>query len=439
MRKENSQTQTDSSPREADVLVLGAGISGLAAAGVLVKGGLRVIVLEGRDRIGGRVWTDSSLGPALDLGASWIHGVEGNPITGLAKAAGIETIPTDYDNWTLFDHDGRELSDGEQEEIEDLFQSIYAVIEDMQQEYDKDISLQRAFDKVADSRDLSAEELHRLQFSILGETSLEYGADPQDLSMLEWDQEEDFGGEDVLFPKGYGQIADDLARGLDIRLSIKVSSVSYGKNGAVVETSSGTYGADKALVTFPLGVLKQAVVKFDPPLPDSKQSAIGRLDMGVLNKVYLKFREVFWDEEIESFGYLGEITGEWADWLSFFPYLNLPVLMAFHGGAKGFELEELSDAQIIEGAMRTLHVIYGDSIPHPDGHIITRWGKDPFAYGSYSHVPPFASGDDYEELFEPVEGVLYFAGEAASRQYPGTVHGAYLSGMAAAEKILHKK
>lgn len=433
--EESEMPTIDLDSRESDVVVLGAGISGLAAARTLADKGFRVIVLEARDRIGGRVWTDASLGLPLDLGASWIHGVKGNPITKLAKQFGVQTSATDYDNYGLYDFDGREISDAEYAEMEDLFDSIYAEVAEMQEDTDDDMSLQQAIDEVILGRDLSAKELHRLNFYIQQETSLEYGADPDELSLWEWDQDEEFGGEDVIFPKGYNQITDGLAKGLDIRLGVKVDFVNYGKDGVEVGTSSGAFVAEKAVVTFPLGVLKQAGVRFDPPLPAWKQSAIDRLDMGVLNKVYLKFSETFWDEQLEGFGYVSEKPGEWNDWLNFVPYIDQPLLMAFHGGAKGFALEELSDDEIIAGAMKTLRVIFGDEIPQPESHLITRWGKDPFAFGSYSHIPPFASGDDYETLFEPVDDVLFFAGEATSREYPATVHGAYLSGIAAAGLI----
>ena len=91
---------------------------------------------------------------------------------------------------------------------------------------------------------------------------------------------------------------------------------------------------------------------------------------------------------------------------------------------------------IVAGAMKTLQVMFGESVPEPIGVLITRWGKDPFALGAYSHIPPFASGEDYDALFEPVDDKLYFAGEATSREYPSTVHGAYLSGLAAAREML---
>ncbi len=428
--------QADSDSRATDVLVLGAGIAGLAAACALTDDGWNVIVLEARNRIGGRVSTDTSLGVPLDLGASWIHGVKGNPITKLAKQFGVQTTPTDYDNAMMYDFDGRVMSDSEYTEIEDLFDSIYSEVEAMQDDTENDMSLQQAFDVVVSQRNLSAEELRRLNFYIQQETSLEYGADPDQLSLWEWDQDEVFGGNDVVFPNGYVQIANGLAKGLNILLGEKVTGISYGADGVSVETSSGVFVADKAVVTFPLGVLKQAAVKFDPPLPAWKQAAIDRLDMGVLNKVYLKFPKVFWDEEVESIAYLSEKVGEWCDWLSFVPYVGEPVLMAFHGGAKGFAIEDLSDDEIIAGAMKTLRVMYGDGIPEPEGFLITRWGKDPLVFGAYSHIPPFASGDDHESLFEPVDDILFFAGEATSREYPATVHGAYLSGLNAADEIM---
>ncbi len=86
--------------------------------------------------------------------------------------------------------------------------------------------------------------------------------------------------------------------------------------------------------------------------------------------------------------------------------------------------------------MKTLRVMYGEEIPEPECFLITRWGKDPLAFGAYSHIPPFASCGDHEALFEPVDDVLFFAGEATSREYPATVHGAYLSGLNAANEIM---
>ncbi len=433
--EETGLMPNQSTSTNADVLVLGAGIAGLAAARTLTDKGLSVIVLEARNRVGGRMWTDSSLGLPLDLGASWIHGVSGNPITKLAKQFGVKTVPTDDENGIAFAADGSALPDDEFTRMEALFEDIYEEVAAMQEDTDEDMSLQQAFDQVITSRNLSEADLRRLNYYAYLATALEYGADMKDLSLWEWDQDEEFGGDEVIFPGGYNQITDGLAKGLDIRLGTVVKTVRYGSDGVEVETSVGLFVADKAVVTFPLGVLKQASVKFELPLPESKQVAIDRLGMGILNKVYLKFSEIFWDEDVQAISYIGEELGEWNDWLSFVPFTGEPVLMAFHGGDKGFALEDLSDDEIRAGAMQTLRVMFGDDIPEPDGMLVTRWGKDPFAFGAYSHIPPFASGADYDALFAPVDDVLYFAGEATSREYPSTVHGAYLSGVAAAEEI----
>lgn len=432
--QENVMPQAHDS-RHAKVIVIGAGIAGLAAARALVDKNINVIILEARNRVGGRIWTDDSLGVPLDLGASWIHGINGNPITELAKKFNAKTIPTIDDNGVVFDADGREMTSAEFIKIERLYESIYDEVQEIAEELEEDTSLQEIFDQVIAVRNLSSQELRGLNLYIQYETSLEYAADPKDLSAWEWNSDEAFGGQEVIFPRGYHQITNGLAQGLDIRLNTEVKMIKYSQNGIEVETSNGMFTCEKAVVTIPLGVLKQAKVRFAPPLPKSKQDSINRINMGVLNKVYLKFPKIFWDAELENISYAGERAGEWAYWLNYVAYNGEPILLAFHGGDKGWALEEFSDDEIVKDAMQTLRVLYGDDIPEPENFLITRWGKDKFSYGSYSHIPPFASGDDFDDLFEPVDDVLFFAGEATSREYFATVHGAYLSGVKAAGAV----
>ncbi|MBL8098625.1 MAG: FAD-dependent oxidoreductase [Anaerolineales bacterium] len=430
--QETDMPQSNDS-HHAKVIVIGAGIAGLAAARTLADKNISVMILEARNRIGGRMWTDSSLGVPLDLGASWIHGVNGNPITELAKRFNVKTVPTIDDNGVVFHADGTEMTSAEFIKLERLYESIYDEVQEIGEEVDEDMSLQQAFDQAIAKRNLSPEELRGLNLYIQYETSLDYAADPKNLSLWEWDSDEEFSGQHVIFPNGYNQITNGLAQGLDIRLNTEVKLIKYSQSGVEVETSNGTFTSEKVVVTIPLGVLKQADVKFEPSLPKSKQESINRINMGVLNKVYLKFPKIFWDD-VENISYVGE----WAYWLNYAAYNGEPILLAFHGGNKGWALEEFSDDEIVNSAMQTLRFLYGDDIPEPESYLITRWGKDKFSYGAYSHIPPFASGDDFDALFEPVDDILFFAGEATSRKYFATVHGAYLSGVEVGELVMRE-
>jgi monoamine oxidase len=187
------------------------------------------------------------------------------------------------------------------------------------------------------------------------------------------------------------------------------------------------------VITLPLGVLQAGAVAFDPPLPERKQRAIQRLGMGDLEKTWLRFPEVFWDE-VEFIGYAGDRVGEWASWLNASAYLNEPVLMGFNFGRFGRELAAQPDAAVLSGASETLRSLYGP-FPRPDGWLQTRWAADPFALGSYSYLPVGSSPDDRAALAEPVGGRLFFAGEATALDFPSTVHGALMSGWCTAQEL----
>lgn len=425
------------------ILVIGAGMAGLAAARTLVDEGYAVTLLEGRDRIGGRVWTNTEWpNAALDMGASWIHGTEDNPITALAEDFGVKTLPTDYDNHTLFGPEGDLVSDEDGLEIEswfvELMDALDAERERRWEEDEPDISLGAAIRAILAEDDWEAEELQALLYTVNTTIEHEYAADVDDLSLFYWDEQGEFDGEDVIFPQGYGQIAQGLAKGLDVRLGHSVEKIAYTAKGVSVTTQQGTFTGAHAIITLPLGVLKQGRVAFDPPLPQFKQEAIERLGVNVLNKTYLRFPSAFWAEDVDTelFGYISEDKGEWCETLNMHYYTEAPILLMFNAGAYGTAIEALSDAQVVAAAMTTLRTIFGDDIPDPEAWLITRWGRDPFAYGSYSHYAPGATPDDVEALAEAVEDKLFFAGEATHLEHQATVHGAYLSGLRAAEEIM---
>jgi monoamine oxidase len=419
-----------------DVIVVGAGMAGLAAARTLHNQGYRVVIVEARNRPGGRVWTSRAWPDSpLDMGASWIHGVRDNPISELADRFEVERIATDYDDVTLYDADGYEVDEDDVEELDEAYEELLAEVEAAGEELDEDRPLGDLFAEILAEWDLSAEEEAAVWYAVNLEIEQDFAADVDELSAWYWDEGDGFGGGDVIFPDGYDQIVNGLAQGLDIRLNHTVQQVIHDNGGVRVVTEQGEFTADYAVITLPLGVLQSGRVQFSPALPAGKQAAINRLGMGLLNKLYLRFPDVFWDEEGEWIGHIAGTKGEWAIFLNQYLYTGQPVLMAFHGGPAARRLEALSDTQTVAAAMTVLRTIFGDDIPEPDGWQISRWASDPLAGGSYSYRPPGSSGDDHDTLAEPVNGRLFFAGEATSADYNATVHGAYLSGLRAAGEI----
>lgn len=425
-----------SRPREADILIIGAGIAGLAAARHLQEQGRSIILLEARNRIGGRVWTDTSLGFALDLGASWIHGESGNPLTELANTARIQRIATDYENAILYNTNGTRLSETEWQEMERLFEDLTSQIEKWQDDFEHDTSLQAAIEQWIANKRLSETAMRRLWFMVNTTIEHEYAADVKDLSLYWFDNAGEYSGRDVILPGGYSQIANFLAQGLDIRLGHAVHAIETVGKEVQTRTQQGIFRAERVIVTLPVGVLQRGTVQFLPELPANKKKALAGFGFGVLNKAYLKFPYVFWENNAHLLSYISAQKGHWCEWLNLAALTGAPVLLAFNAGDYGLALEALSDEAILAEAMNTLRVIYGSKIPAPERWLITRWGLDPWSGGAYSSLRPGANPQIYADLAAPVNNRLFFAGEATHSEHPATVHGAYLSGLRAAEEAL---
>jgi monoamine oxidase len=203
-----------------------------------------------------------------------------------------------------------------------------------------------------------------------------------------------------------------------------------------VLTEELAFVADRVVVTLPLGVLQSNSVRFTPELPSEKRHALATLGMGVLNKCYLRFNEAFWPHDVDWLGHVSAHHGVWTEWVSFQRVAQMPILLGFNAADRGMEIEAWSDPQIVASAMETLRIMFGADIPQPSDYQITRWATDPFARGSYSYNALGSTPAMRDALAMPVQAKLFFAGEASHRVYFGTAHGAYLSGLRAAKRIL---
>ncbi|MEO0881577.1 MAG: FAD-dependent oxidoreductase [Pseudomonadota bacterium] len=294
------------------IIIVGAGAAGLAAARDLTDAGKKVVVVEARERIGGRIWTNDTLGVPIDLGASWIHGVDGNPLSKLADDGNIARLSTDYENYLARDASGRRVS---WQNIPDGFEDIVTI-------------------------------------------EHEYAASIDTLSDMAEAEYAPFGGGDVVFPNGYLDVLRTLIADIDIRLGTPIDRISIEDSRARALSGDEWFDADAVLVTVPLGVLKSGHIQFDPPLGAERQTAINRLGMGLLNKVSLRFEDVFWDEDVEFMGYVGEPLGYFAEWLNMAKYIGEPILIGFNAADQARDLEQKSDAEIVDAAMAVLRNMY---------------------------------------------------------------------------------
>lgn len=440
-------------PTRADVIIVGAGLAGLAAARHLLSLGFKVAVVEGRHRPGGRVLTRKMEGEgvvaAVDLGGSVLTGINGNPLGVLARQLGFPLHKV-RDKCPLYLPDGRAVDPDIDSKVEVAFNQLLEKVCKLRQVILKDVksvdvslgSALEAFRQAYGVAD-TLEERMLLNWHL---ANLEYAnaALLSDLSMAFWDQDDPYemGGDHCFIPGGNVRFVRALIENLPIFYGKTVSRIQYGSDGVLVYTNGQIFRGDMALCTVPLGVLKKGSIEFVPDLPLSKQEAIKRLGFGLLNKVAMLFPRDFWGGGIDTFGHLTEDESQRGEFFLFYSYSSVsggPLLVALVAGEAALNFEQTSPVEPVERVLETLRRIFspkGIEVPDPVQVICTRWGADQFAYGSYSYVAVGASGDDYDILAESVgDGRVFFAGEATNRRYPATMHGALLSGLREAASI----
>jgi monoamine oxidase len=214
-----------------------------------------------------------------------------------------------------------------------------------------------------------------------------------------------------------------------------VKKINTRENAIEVITENEIFDADAVIITVPLGVLKKNEIIFNPPLPSDKQKAIQRLEMGLFNITALKFTTPFWPNENHAMFFTQFDALSIPVFFNLHHFIQQPILVGYSGGERARQLENLTDAELIEKTIHNFKKVFGAGLPEPESYLNTRWSHDPFSYGSYSYIPTGASGSDYETIAKPASNRLFFAGEATSSKHPATTHGAYLSGIREADRI----
>ncbi|KYH43797.1 NAD(P)/FAD-dependent oxidoreductase [Branchiibius sp. NY16-3462-2] len=425
-----------------DTVVVGAGVSGLTTARLLTDAGRRVVVLEARDRIGGRLHTARADGRITDLGASWIHGIDDGPVWAATQALGMRAAEFTVGSYqaggrpiAYYGPDGDRLSD---EQADAFIQDVRTVDERLGvllASVGPGSSYADLAERALGALDWAPERADRVREFLQHRTEEQYGVWIADMDAHGLDDDQT-NGDEVVFPDGYDQLATGLATGLDIRLGQVATRIEWSTSGARVITADLSLDARHVVVTVPVGVLQSGALAISPPLPPEVTGALANLAMNDFEKVFLRFDDRFWDQDVYAVRRQGP-AARW--WHSFYDLTRLhgePTLLTFAAGPCAQAVRSWSDEQIAESVLESLREIYGD-VPSPRYVDVTRWRDDEFARGSYAYLRVGGSPADHDTLATPIgDGVLHLAGEATWTDDPATVTAAMCSGHRAAANLL---
>lgn len=406
---------------DVDVVVIGAGAAGYGAARELRKQGLTFMIIEARDRLGGRVFTDRSLGEPFDAGAQFIHWSDRNPWREIASELGVQTTNEGRRTAFLSFRDGHQTSDDERQRRRAAYQA-FSALTDTVDPHDEDKSF----------ADLVAGKNADIRAAAQGLSLFALGEDPQFTSSAEY--AELWWGGDLMAPEGYGALVARALSTVPVSLSTPAKLVRWNGRGVSVETDRGTIRAATAIVTPSVGVLQAGAIRFEPALPRATLLALDGLRMGALTKIALRF-------DGDRLGLtngtdLFDIGAETGAQMSAEAWLfDRNLIVAVMGGAHARAIIKAGEAAAVDHALSRVATMIGvDARKHFKDGRLAGWAGDPFALGSYSLAKPgrFASR---EALAKPVGDRIWFAGEATAGGGAMTAGGATLSGERAAREI----
>lgn len=411
-----------------DVVIIGAGVAGLAAAQRLRQAGRAPLVLEARQRIGGRVWTDRSQG-VVELGAEFIHGP--HAVTWeLVKAANLTAIPWPpvelQDSYHAYLYASQGSLIPPNPELFEKVQYLTGLVENYE---GSEQSVADYVTSFAGPDDLAPQIVLRrfacTEAADVTRLSAQGLGNERRIESAGW-------GHDFHIIQGYDAVPSALAQGVQVQLNSPVTQIEWDEAGAAVWLSAGSVlRARRVIVTVPLGVLQAGVIEFWPALPAAKEQAIHQVAMGPVIKLALWFDRPFWP----ALAYLST-DGMVYNWWPIYTEVGA-VLMGYLGGPAVLELVKLGAEGAVEQGLAELVAMFGPVVRavFSKGQLVD-WSGDPWSRGGYTYTP-VGAGNARSELAQPLANTLFFAGEATSTNgHVATVHGAIETGRRVAEEIL---
>ncbi|CAI5939901.1 unnamed protein product [Closterium sp. NIES-65] len=455
----------------------------------------RVTVVEARGRVGGRMWSRTEAAPAGspttflrgEMGAQWIEGATGNPVTTLARKFKLN-IAQQNGREIQFTAKGRRYGDAEWAAAEAEYQTLVRQALAWAGKQNKDVSLQQAFTSgpwkrkmfykpYAQSRLAVDYEFNfgtaishvshtpiwafpsrsGLRSRLAVDYEFNFGTALSHLSAWYYDSDA-FDPPTMVVTNGYDNIPKMLmqeaqGKGAKLLLNFEVTAISQSSTGVQItgkNTASGATGtldADVVIVTIPLGVLKANTIAFSPSLPPRKTGAIARLGVGAIAKIFFFFNQTFWPVNVDEYfiedAQLPANRGRWVDWVNLKRAWGQTALEGVALGEYAVRMATMSDEEVIKDAkakMARMFPQYRKKPLEPLATWIQRWTAEPYSRGAYSYARVGVRGNedhctDYDVMALP-EGRVLFAGEHTIWQYQATVHGALLSGVREAKRVL---
>jgi monoamine oxidase len=403
--------------REVDVIVIGAGAAGVAAARALRDSKLSVLDLEARDRIGGRAWTLRQDGLPLDLGCGWLHSANENEWATVAGELGFALDHTPPP-WSRRAHQ-LNFSAGHQDEFAAAWDRFDARIA---------AAAQEATDRAAAE---CLEPGGRWNGLLDALSTYINGVELDRLSVHDYVRYRNT-GVNWRVEEGYGALIEAAAAGLDVARNCPATLIEHAGTRVRVETPRGTIAARAAIVAVPSSIIASEALRFVPALPD-KVAAAAALPLGLADKVFLRVERP--DDLPVQTRVFGAIDRTATGSYHLRPF-GAPMIEGYFGGAFARELEQAGDGAFASFAIDQLVAHFGGDFRKRLSHVAaSAWGRDPFALGSYSYAR-IGHSDARATLAAPVDDRLFFAGEACSINDYSTAHGAYRTGVAAAQAVI---